>query len=153
MALRLSSDLKNFIINKAIAEAVCGTVGTGGTAVLKIYTGSQPASAEDAPSGTSGTLLCKIINLGWGTHADTTAGCNNGTAALATSVGYTGTAEATGTAGWARLLTYGTGYTGSAGTFTIDGDVGTAATCVFVINSVSIISGGYVTLLTAPIKL
>lgn len=146
MALKLSADLKNFIISQGIVEAIAGTCGTGGTAKLSIYSGSQPA---DADSATNGTVLCEIENIGWGTNF----GATNGTAALAAESGYTGTASTSGTAGWARLETVSSGYAGSAATFRIDGDVGTASTHTFVINSVAITAGGIVSLLTAPVSL
>jgi hypothetical protein len=146
MALSLSTDLKNYIISKGIVEAISGTCGTGGTTTITIHNGTKPT---DADAATNGTMLCIIENVGWGTNF----GATNGTAALAVTGGYTGTAAATGTAGWARMTRIGTGYTGSAATFSIDGEVGTASTSVFVINSVSITSGGIVSLLTAPISL
>jgi hypothetical protein len=146
MALKYSTDLKNYIVNKGVVAALAGTCGTGGTASLKVYTGSQPANAD---AGTSGTLLCTITGIGWGASTGTTSG----TAALASSSGHSGIATATGTAGWARLETVATGYDGAAATFRIDGDVGTSGTCAFVINSVSINSGGVVTLLTSPVSM
>jgi len=153
MALRFNTDMKNFIINQAIVKKLAGTMGTGGTASLKIYTGSQPDSADTAPSGTSGTLLCTISSIGWG-GSNGTIGATGGTVAFGTAAGYAGTAVETGTAGWARMETFGTNYTGSAGTFRIDGDVGTASTGhTFVIDGVSITSGGVVTVLTCPVSL
>lgn len=152
MALRLSNDLKNYIINQGIVKQMAGTAGTGGTCVIKIYSGTQPTNADTEPTGTSGTMLCEIIGVGWG-GSNGTIGATSGTASLGTASGYTGTAAATGTAGWARMRTYGTNFTGSAGTFTIDGNVGTASTCDFVINSASIVSTGAVSLLTAPIAI
>jgi len=146
MALSLSKDLKNFIISKGIVEAMAGTCGTGGTTSLKIYNGTKPDNADAA---TNGTQLCEIIGIGWGYAYGETSG----TAALGTAGGYTGTAAASGTAGWARMTTISTGYTGSAATFSIDGEVGTAATSVFVINSTVLTEDGLVTLLTAPISL
>ena len=149
MALKLSADLKDYIITQGIITKLAGTAGTAGTCTLKIYTGSQPTNADTAPSGTNSTMLCEIINVGWGG----TIGSTSGTAQLGSNGGMAGTAAATGTAGWARLQTIGTGYTGSAATFVIDGDVGTASTSTFVINAVAITGGGTVTLLTAPIKI
>jgi len=152
MALKLSTDLKNYIVNQGIAKQMAGTMGTGGTCVLNIYNGTQPA---DADSATSGTLLCQIINIGWGGTGN--AGTIGGTAGTVShssgAAGFSGTAIADGTATWARMVTFGTGFTGSAGTFRIDGDVGTASTCTFVINVAAIGNGGAVTLLTAPISL
>ena len=68
MALRLNTDLKNYIINQGIVHKMAGTMGTTGTASIKIYGGTQPVSADTDPSGTSasGLLLCTIINIGWG---------------------------------------------------------------------------------------
>jgi len=148
MALRLSTDLKNYIVNQGIIKQLAGTMGTGGTSSLKIYTGSQPASADD---GTSGTLLCTIINIGWG-GTNGTVGATSGTAAFASAGGYTGTAVTSGTAGWARLETVGTGFTGSAATHRIDGDVGTGGTCAFVVNSTIITALGSVSVLSMPIS-
>ena len=54
-------------------------------------------------------------------------------------------------AGWARIECVGLGYSGSAATFRVDGDVGTSVSSTFVINSVTITSGGVVSLLTAPV--
>jgi hypothetical protein len=153
MALRLSTDLKNYVINQGIIKTMSGTIGTGGTAVLNIYTGTQPSSADSEPSGTSGTLLCQIINIGWG-GSNGTRGATSGTVSHGSdAAGYTGTAVATGTAGWARLETFGTNAHGSAGNFRIDGNVGVASTCSFVIDSVSITNAGSVTLLTCPISM
>ena len=156
MALKLSKDLKNYIINQGVVQKMAGTMGTGGTASVTIYTGTQPTNADTATSGTSGTILCQIINIGWGgtTGDASTIGATAGTTGLAAGTGgYSGTAVATGTAGWARLLTVGTGFTGSAATFRIDGNVGTAATCEFVIDSVSITASGEVKILSLPISI
>lgn len=152
MALKLSTDLKNYIINQGIVKMMAGTMGTGGSTSINIYTGSQPATAD---LGTSGTLLCTIVGIGWGgtTGDASTVGCTSGTLGFASTVGYLGTAATTGTAGWARMVTVGTGYTGSAATFRIDGDVGTGASCAFVINAVAITALGTVTILSAPISI
>ena len=139
MALKFSTELKNCIINKGIIPQLCGTLGTAGTNVLRIYTGDQPANAD---AGTSGTLLCTINNIGWAT-------AGTGTASFATAGGYTGTASDDGTAGWARIER----IHATAGTIRIDGEVGTATTCTFVIDGVSISSGGAVNILSCPISL
>jgi hypothetical protein len=148
MALRLSTDLKNYIINQAIIKQMAGTAGTGGTCVLKMYSGSQPTSADD---GTSGTLLATIIALGWG-GSNGTIGATSGTAAFCAAGGYTGTAATSGTIGWARLETIGTGFTGSAATHRIDGDVGTSATSAFVVNSTVVTALGAVSVISMPLS-
>lgn len=149
MALKLSTDLKNYIVNKGIIQQMAGFAGTAGTAVLNIYSGSQPASADGTASG---VLLCTISGIGWGLHGSAgSIGTTSGTAALASTAGYVGTAVTSGTAGWARLETFGTNFTGSAGTFRIDGDIGTSGVATFIIDS-NIVTGGVpVTLLTAPV--
>ena len=156
MALKLSSDLKNYIINAAIIKQLCGTLGTGGTGQIIIYSGSQPTDADQA---TNGSALCYIggtagLGVGWGGTggANTTTGATAGTAGIASTAGYVGTAINTGIAGWARFQCFGTNFLGTAATFRLDGDVGTASTCVFVINSTSIVAGALVTLLAAPIS-
>lgn len=145
MALRLSTDLKNEVVNRLV-DALAGTCGSAGTASLLFYSGAQPASADSAPSG---TCLATIIGIGWGTDAFATT---NGTAGIA-STAYVGTCGTSGTAGWARCETVTLGYTGSAATLRIDGDVGTGATCTFVVNSTEMTSAGLVSLLTASMLL
>ena len=146
MALHIGTDLKNYVVNKGVITALAGTCGTGGIASINIYSGTQPV---DADAGTSGSLLCTISGIGWATGIGTTSG----TAGLANTAGYSGTAIAAGTAGWARMQTVGVGYSGSAATHRIDGDVGTSGTATFIIDSVSASIGGVMTLLTAPIYL
>jgi len=148
MALRLSTDLKNYLINQGIIKQMAGAIGTGGTCVLKIYNGTQPTSADD---GTNGTLLCTIINLGWG-GSNGTIGSTQGLAQFGTAAGYTRTAATTGTASWASMKAFGTNAHGSAGTFRIDGDVGTSASAAFQINSTTITALGSVTILSMPIS-
>lgn len=149
MALRLSTDLKNYVVNQGIIKQLAGTMGTGGTAVLSLYSGTQPTSADD---GTNGTLLCQIINLAWG-GSNGTIGATSGFAAFGTAAGYTGTASTSGTMAWGRIQTIGTGFTGSAATHRIDGDVGTSASAVFSVNSTIVTAGGAVTILTMPVSI
>lgn len=79
----------------AAANAVVDSIDTGGAGSIQIRTGSQPTNADDAASGT----LLVTISL-----ASTAFGAaSNGVATLA-STPRTGTAVATGTAGYARVL-------------------------------------------------
>lgn len=65
---------------------------------IKIYTGTQPTSADDAPTG---TLLVTINNGGSGiTFSDAASGVNS----IGSGETWSGTCVATGTAGWARLM-------------------------------------------------
>ena len=119
MPIRFNTDMRN-----AMVTALTGAI-TGYT--LSIYTGSQPATANDAATGTK--LVDIMIN---GFNAPAT-----GSATLDTSTPNTGTAVATGTAGWGRIV----GGMGEC----IDGTVGTSGTD-FTINSTSITNGATVTL-------
>lgn len=135
MAFRMSNDLKNLIVN-TIVPVIAGTTGTAGTGELKIYSGNQPANADT--SGT-GATLCTISNIGWET-------ATSGTSSFSSTSGYTGTAGQDGTAGWARLE-----LIGEAGTYRIDGDIGTSVANVFTINVNNFSSGGIISLLSADI--
>ena len=114
----------NTAMRDAMVTALTGAIG-GQT--LSIYTGSQPTTANDAATGTK---LVDITINGFNTPA-------SGSATLNTSTPNTGTAVATGTAGWGRIV-------GGAGE-RIDGTVGTSGTD-FTINSTSITNGATVTL-------
>jgi len=128
--MKYSTDLKAFLLNKLV-DAMAGTVGTAGTSNLYFYSYTQPTSADtDTTAGSLGSIL----NLGWGTSGVTAYATTSGTANLANSV-YYGTACSSGTVVWARLETKGLDYRGSAATFRIDGDVGTASTNTFILSS------------------
>ena len=114
----------NTAMRDAMVTALTGAIG-GYT--LSIYTGSQPTTANDAATGTK---LVDIMINGFNTPV-------TGSATLNTSTPNTGTAVATGTAGWGRIV-------GGAGE-RIDGTVGTSGTD-FTINSTSITNGATVTL-------
>jgi hypothetical protein len=129
--------MKNAMCNEVLS-LMAGTNGTSGTASLKIYSGAQPASADDG-AGTSGTMLCQIDNIGWNLGT-------SGTSFLASTSGYQGTASDAGSAGWARMETV-NGF----GTCRIDGDCGIVAGNVFTLNINEFSTGGLVTLLSADI--
>ena len=119
MTIRFNTAMRDAMVT-ALTDAISGYT-------LSIYTGSQPAAANDAATGTK--LVDIMIN---GSNAPA-----NGSATLDTSTPNTGTAVATGTAGWGRIV-------GGAGE-RIDGTVGTSGTD-FTINSTSITNGATVTL-------
>ena len=114
----------NTTMRDAMVTALTGAISN---CTLSIYTGSQPATANDAATGTK---LVDITINGFNTPV-------NGSATLDTSTPNTGTAVATGTAGWGRIV-------GGMGEH-IDGTVGTSGTD-FTINSTSITNGATVTL-------
>jgi hypothetical protein len=105
---------------QAAADAVVDRLDVGGAGSIKIYSGTQPADADTAPSG---TLLVTI------TLAATAFGSASaaGTATLA-STPRSGTGAAAGTAGWFRAVSGGglnvfdgtVTATGGGGDLTVD---------------------------------
>lgn len=136
MAFKMNNNMKNYLITQGMINQIAGTSGTAGTASLNIYSGTQPATAD---TGTNGTLLCTIANIGWNTA---TAGSS------ALSGTNSGTASTSGTAGWARMNTV-----NANGTFCMDGEIGTAGTNTFVINAVSITAANVVVLQSVNINI
>jgi len=119
----LACNLKYAVLLKnAKLDAI--TTQVGGSALLKIYDGSQPASPDTAIT-TQNLLVTLTCN------ATFAPGASSGvlTANSITS----GTAGATGTAAWFRLTT-------SGGTAKIDGTVGTSGTDA-IIDNTSVASG------------
>lgn len=131
--MRLTAAARNAATN-GVVDLVDAGPGAG---YVEVRTGSAPASADDAASG---TLLFTF------TLADPAFGDAASGTATAASVPRTAVAVATGTAGWARLHD-------SAGTKVLDLSVGTSGTDVE-ISSTSITVGRTVTLtaltITAP---
>lgn len=106
MAVRLPTATRNAVTNVVTAAIDGGS----GAATIEVRTGSQPASANDAATG---TLL-----LTW-TLADPSHGASSsGVATLDADPVISAVAAATGTAGWFRIKD-------SAGTTVLDGAVGT----------------------------
>lgn len=92
MAIRINTAARN-----AAADAVTALVNGGtGAGVIRIYTGSQPATPATAPSG---TLLAEF------TLSDPAfAAASSGSAALDVTPALTDDGLAAGTAGWFRIL-------------------------------------------------
>ena len=92
MAIRLSVAARN-----AAANAVADLVDAGsGSGLIRIYTGTQPTSADLPPSG---TLLATVT-----TNDPAYGSAGSGTADLVVSPTLTATGIAAGTAGWFRML-------------------------------------------------
>lgn len=89
MATRLAAASRT-----AAANAITDRLNVGGAGTIAIYSGAQPASADDPPAGT----LLVTIPLAAPAFTSGTPGVGN----LA-STPRTANATATGTAGWARL--------------------------------------------------
>lgn len=109
MATRLSNATRSAITDATAARFDAGA----GAATIEIRTGSQPATAETAATG---TLLATL------TFADPAwAAASNGVAALDATPVISGTGVAAGTAGWFRVKD-------SNGNTVIDGAVGSELT-------------------------
>jgi hypothetical protein len=109
MPLRLSTGLRNRIMSSLVETF------NGG--VIKIYTGRQPSSPDLAPSG---TLLCTMQGL-----------------TLPSFETLSGTAVATGEAGWFRLTSHSDDDSDSSTYDRLDGSVGSQ----LVINTPSTVAG------------
>ncbi len=101
------------------------TSAAGGSALLRIYNGTRPASG-----GTATTLLAEL------TCNATFAPAASGGVLTLNSITQDSSADATGTATWFRIVT-------SGGTFVLDGNVGTSGSDLN-LNSTSIVAGGTV---------
>lgn len=127
MPLRLSNETRH---------AMLGALPPSG-ATLRIYTGSQPASANDAATG---TLLLEFDST---VHLSTPP--SGGQVQLDSAYApYQATAVASGTAGWARLT--------FSGGERIDGQVATSG-APFNISATSISSGDLIVLQSLVISL
>lgn len=130
MSIRLPVATRN-----TIADAVADLVDAGsGAGILRVYSGSQPASA-DLPF--TGTLLATFI-----LNDPAFAAASAGSAALIVSPALSTTGVGAGDAGWCRLLT-------SAGATIMDGSVSAAGGGGNMIMSTVTISIGLTLTLTA----
>ncbi len=137
MAFKLSATLRNYIVNDVISNYFFGM--DSGVKVY-IYNGTIPASADHTTSGTmlaalgttsTGATGYNIISFGLST---------DGSAGLSYPV--YGTALSSGTATYARLEY----RDGTYGTYTLQGEVGTAATCIFRISNAELSADQFITL-------
>lgn len=136
MALRLSTGLRNACLDNGIN-------GRFNSGVLEIRSGSQPAAANDAPSGT----LLASISLPADCFAAASAGAiaKNGTWQDAS-------ADATGTAGWFRFRTTSDGGGSSTTDERLDGScTGSGGGGDMEFDSTSIVAAGTVTINTYTI--
>lgn len=134
MAIRISTTARN-----AACDAVVDLVDAGaGAGKLRIYTGTQPATADTAASG---TLLADatLIDPAFGAAA-------TGTATLADPAAVTGSSA--GTAGWFRVLdsNNNTVFDGSVTATGGGGDLQLSNTSIAVGQTVDISAGGTVTM-------
>lgn len=117
---------------QAAMDAVVDLIDAGaGAGTIKIYTASQPANADVAIS--SQTLLATL------TFSDPAFGATNSSGvATASAITSDSSADATGTATWARIAD-------SNGNTIFDCDVGTSGATIN-LNSVAITTGGTVSI-------
>lgn len=122
--VRLSTAARN-----AAVAAVAGLVDAdAGAGTIKVYSGSQPASANDAATG---TLLATIV-LADPAFGSPATGVVTGTDPASVN------AVATGTAGWCRVAD-------NSGDTVLDGDVTATGGGGFMqLSSTSLVSGGAV---------
>lgn len=115
----------------AAADAVVDLIDAGAAAgKLRIYDGSQPATADTAVSGQ--TLLAEL------TFSDPAFGAASNGVATANAITGDTSADATGTASWFRVLD-------SNNVVIFDGTVGTASADL-ILNTVSIVAGAAVSI-------
>lgn len=130
MAVRISTGFRNLLLNSGIDDAY-DTTGR-----INIYTGSQPADADDAATG---TLLCTIT-----LPADSAGSGASGV--LTFNAVSDATVTASGTAGWARFYRTGDTAPGSAANSSdvrLDVDIGEGSgTMSF--DETDLVSGGTV---------
>ncbi|MBT9176367.1 MAG: hypothetical protein DDT20_00680 [Firmicutes bacterium] len=118
--IRLSSALANALVANWVTGTFTNIIFADAAASLSIFSGSAPATADDAPTG---TLL-------WTTalSATTWAAVSGGACVLTANL--TANAVATGTAGYARII---------RGSHVIQGSVGTSA-ANFILSTLSLVS-------------
>lgn len=104
MAISYATTLRNARLDQVNAAMNAGA----GPALLRIYGGTRPATG-----GTATTLLAEL------TFTDPAAGSAASGALTASAITQDASANATGTATWFRVVD-------SAGTFVMDGNVGTS---------------------------
>lgn len=134
MAFRLSTSARN-----AACDAIVDLLDVGGTASIRVRTGSQPTNVGDSDSGTLlGTLTCSATAFG---------SSSSGTA-TANSITSDSSADNSGTAGHFRM------YSGG-GTCIADGTCGQGTGDLSFDNS-TIVSGGVIAItsftVTVPIQ-
>lgn len=129
--VRFTTLVRNAMLDDFILSLDAGTAG-----VIGIYDGTQPATADTALS--SNTLLALL------TYSSTSYGAASAGVITANAITDDSSADATGTATFARISTQ------SAGTDIFDCDVGTSGTTI-ILNTVSIVAGGTVSLTSSTV--
>lgn len=125
---------------QAALDAIVDRLDIGGAGTCKIYTASQAANADTAIGAQ--TLLA---TLAFGGTAFGAASNADPTVATANSITSDSSADATGTAAWARMAN-------GAGTTILDCSVGTSSADI-IFNTVSFVSGAVIAISSLTITL
>ena len=150
MAFRLSTGLVNAIMaTSSLKSALEGASGF----LIDIYSGTQPTNPDAAATGTL-LVTVSLGGAGTGMHFETAA--TAGVLPKKASETWSGTAVATGTAGWFRIRATTDAGTGASTTASrVDGAIATSG-AEMTLGSLTLTSGapfvmssGSVTLLTA----
>lgn len=144
LSLKLPSSLGTVYLNNnlrdALVSAWCVTaanVAAGSSAVINVYSGSVPA---DANAAATGTLLVSFTTAAAGASWNVASG---GSAALVSNLSAVASAGSATTATYARLV---------KGTYVLQGTVGTSG-ADFIMDSVTITSGNTYSITNATITI
>jgi len=133
-----------FFVTNAVAQSMQAALATatdvGTAAVINIYDGSMPATADAAITGNV------LAQLTCATTMFTATTAANPSVLTAGAISSDTSADSTGTASHFRILTQ------SGGTVIAQGSVGTA-TCDLILNTVAVTSGSTVAITAATISL
>lgn len=133
MAISISGAVQN-----ALLDGTFDTAFDGGTGRINIYTGAKPADPDLAATGT----LLATLTLA----TDAFGAASSGTVTFGTITSDT-SADASGTAGWARIYNNdetAPGSAGGAGDHRIDMTAGDVGTEDLVFDTAEIVAGGTV---------
>lgn len=136
MAIKTSTGMRNKMLDANPFKTIMNL------SFIKIYTGSAPA---DADAAVSGTLLCTISNNSTGTGVTMAASATSGTITKNASEVWSGVNAATGTAGYYRHVAAGDDGTSSTTQARIQGSIGTSGADMN-LSSVALTSGATQTL-------
>lgn len=129
------------VVGMLNATGLATAIDAGTAAVIRILTGTAPADADAAETGTLlGTLTCSATAF--------SGVATNGNNARATFAAITSdsSADATGTATYFRILTQ------TGGTVIAQGDIGTSGASL-ILNTTAITSGSTISITAATIDL
>ena len=126
-------------LTNAVAQALLTALATrfdaGTAAVIKIYTGTIPTDADTAIGAQTLLATLTMAATAFGAPAD----ANPGATITAAAITDDSSADATGTAAWARISDQ------AGGTTIMDVDVGTSAASI-IVNTVAFTAGSVISM-------